>query len=308
MLPIFRLSIASLSAGLLTTSAAFAQFPGAVPNADPPRTTVEDVRERYRASRAAEKPHAETPADSVEVGEGDGLRRIEPVDPTLDPSSDVFAPPGGSQDPTLVHGSLPVGFDRLELAGPVQSEMFVIVKDFDARMNDVLARHAAVHSRLVMLEAAADAEPKAAIVTSSSRQRVTGYRPDGTAIVEPPAVVVTEIPSDSPYAAAAAEARNELAALHRKAVRLESDKLVALQKKLTPDQIRVVREYRLQPVPVATPAREQTRPVAPPQGTVIDRDVDVERDGVEIEERRVTPQGRKVDVEIESPRLEIERD
>ncbi len=241
-----------------------------VPNASPPRTWVEDVRERYRAMRAASKPTAETVADLVETGEGSGVRRIEPVDPELDPSSDTVLPPHTPRTAALDHPSLPPYFDRLELVGPVRTRMVSVSDDYDGRMNRLLAEFDRVHARAVAAEAALLAErlrTGAAATAPAAPSRTTGFRPgDG---VDPIEVNVVE----SPFAGPSADLWKRLYALHLQAVRLEADRLLALERLLTPQQLERLHGFRT----LAAPA------VAPPAPTPAEQ---VRRAGQEIERER----------------------
>ncbi|MBA3312474.1 MAG: hypothetical protein M3552_16270 [Planctomycetota bacterium] len=303
-----KLYVTGLAPGLLAATA-FGQtvIVEPVPNTDPPRTSIEDTRERYRASRAADKPIAETPADVVEVGEGAPARQIEPADPSLDPSSDHLARPGAPQDATLLRPVLPAGYDRIELAEPVRAELLVIVKDYDGRIRDVLRRFNKVHSQTIGLEAAALAElernGETIIAETPAGERTSGFRPGDAPAVERPADVIAAIPADSPYAAGSAEAWKTLHALHLKAVRLQAEKLVALERGLSPGQVEILRTYRVQPrtVPaegIVIPAR----PAATIPGERIRQKVEVEGDKIEIEEKRVTPDGERIEIETEIPR------
>ncbi len=304
---------AGLAPGLLAASA-FAQSNviETVPTTDPPQTSIEDTRERYRASRAADKPVAETPADVVEVGEGAPARQIEPADPRLDPSSDEFTRPGGPSDPTLLRPALPIGYDRLELAEPVRAQLLVVVQDYDSRIREALQQFNRLHSQTIGLEAAALADLErsgdAIIVETPAGERTAGFRPGDAAPGDRPAAVIAEIPADSPYAAASAEGWKKLHALHLKAVRLQAEKLLALEKTLPVDQVEILRTYRARPR--TAPAREIVVP-APPTGVVpaqpaerIRQKIEVEDDEVEIKEKTVTPDGTKIESETELPRVD----
>lgn len=304
---------AGLAPGLLAASA-FAQSNviETVPTTDPPQTSIEDTRERYRASRAADKPVAETPADVVEVGEGAPARQIEPADPSLDPSSDEFTRPGAPQDATLLRPALPVGYDRLELAEPVRARLLVVVQDYDSRIRDVLQQFNRLHSQTIGLEAAALADVErsgdAIIVERRAGERASGFRPGDVPAGDRPAAIIAEIPADSPYAVAATQSWKKLHALHLKAVRLQAEKLLALQKGLSVEQIEILRTYRTQPR--TAPAEEIVVP-APPSEAVpaqpverIRQKVEVEDDEVEIEEKAVTPDGTKIESETELPRID----
>jgi hypothetical protein len=285
-----------------------------VPSADPPRTSIEDTRERYRASRAAEKPIAETPADAVEVGEGAPARQIEPADPSLDPSSDELAIPGAPQDPTLLRPALPVGYDQLELAEPVRARLLVVVKDYDGRIRDVLRKFNHLHSQTIGIEAAALADSErtgnAVIVEGAPGERVAGFRPGDVPAGDRPAEIISAIPADSPYAAASAESWKKLHALHLKAVRLQAEKLLALEKGLSPEQIEVLRTYRARPR--TAPATEVLVPAAP--GAVVPaqparpirQNVDVDNNEIEIKQKSVSPDGTTIKSETELPRLDNE--
>ncbi len=115
--------------------------------------------------------------------------------------------------------------------------------------------------------------------------------------------MIAAIPADSPYAAGSAEAWKTLHALHLKAVRLQAEKLVALERGLSPGQVEILRTYRVQPrtVPaegIVIPAR----PAATIPGERIRQKVEVEGDKIEIEEKRVTPDGERIEIETEIPR------
>lgn len=304
---------AGLAPGLIAAST-LAQGTGVietVPLADPPRTSIEDTRERYRASRAAEKPIAETPADTVEVGEGAPARQIEPADPSLDPSSDEFTRPGAPQDPTLLRPALPVGYDRLELAEPVRAKLLVVVSDYDGRIRNVLREFNQLHSQTIGLEAAALASLErtgnAVIVEGQSGERIAGFRP-GDVPSDRPAEVIAAIPADSPYAAASAENWKKLHALHLKAVRLQAEKLLALEQGLSPEQVEILRTYRTRPR--SAPAEEIIIP-APPAATIparpaqpVRQKVDVDDTEIEIEEKAITPDGTVIETETELPRFD----
>lgn len=304
---------AGLAPGLLAASA-FAQSNviETVPTTDPPQTSIEDTRERYRASRAADKPVAETPADVVEVGEGAPARQIEPADPSLDPSSDEFTRPGAPQDATLLRPALPVGYDRLELAEPVRAKLLVVVQDYDSRIRDVLQQFNRLHSQTIGLEAAALADVErsgdAIIAERRAGERASGFRPGDVPAGDRPAAIIAEIPADSPYAAASAQSWKKLHALHLKAVRLQAEKLLALENGLSVEQIEILRTYRTQP---RTAPAEQIVVPAPPSEAVpaqpverIRQKVEVEDDEVEIEEKAVTPDGTKIESETELPRID----
>jgi hypothetical protein len=308
------LAFAGLAPGLLAASAlGQTVVVQPVPSTDPPRTSIEDTRERYRASRAAEKPVAETPSDVVEVGEGAPARQIEPADPSLDPSSDQLARPGEPQDPTLLRPVLPAGFERLELTDPVRTELLGIVQDYNARIATVLRQFSHIHSQAIGLEATAlaDAERRGEGViaeTPPAGERTSGFRPGDVPQVDRPASIISEIPADSPYAAASADAWKTLHALHLKAVRLQAEKLIALEKGLSPEQVQVLRTYRVRPQ--RAPATGAVIP-APPAvavpaqpGTRIKQKVDVDNDEVEIKERQVTPNGDKIKTKTEIPRVD----
>jgi len=287
-----------------------------VPTTDPPQTSIEDTRERYRASRAADKPVAETPADTVEVGEGAPARQIEPADPRLDPSSDEFTRPGAPQDPTLLRPALPIGYERLELTEPVRAKLLVVVRDYDTRIREVLQQFNRLHSQTIGLEAAALADLErsggAIIVERPEGERATGFRAGDVPAVDRSAAVIAEIPADSPYAAASAESWKKLHALHLKAVRLQAEKLLALEKGLSVEQIEILRTYRTQPrtapadeiiVPAPPTTVVPAQPAAPAQPAErIRQKVDVDDDEVEVEEKVVTPDGTKIESETELPR------
>ena len=304
---------AGFAPGLMAVSA-LAQttiFVEPVPVADPPRTSIEDTRERYRASRAAEKPIAETPADTVEVGEGAPARQIEPADPSLDPSSDEFAIPGAPQDATLLRPVLPVGYDQLQLAEPVRARLLIAVKDYDARIRDVLQQFNRLHSQTIGLEAAALADVErrgdAVIVEGPSGERTAGFRPGDVPVGARPSQVISAIPADSPFAAASAESWKKLHSLHLKAVRLQAEKLLALEKGLTTEQIEVLRTYRARPrtapaEEIIVPASPDTAVPAQPVPRSSRQSVDVDDDEIEVKEKTVTPDGTTIKTETEFPR------
>lgn len=217
---------------------------------------------------ADEQPSGDNPEQAAgQVGEEgaagqdaeDRLLRAE----RLDQRSDDTSSGGSDPAPREAAGRMPTGFDRLGLTQREQAEVLRVAAQYDRQIEDLLQQFAQMHAEAIgaegivlaesmrkndgaiaSAEVTEEADAHARSGQPASGQRTAGFRPGDAAGADGSAEKIKELGQASPLAGPAGETWQKLHELHLRAVKVEAQKLAAIEKLLSPEQIERLHGFR----------------------------------------------------------------
>jgi hypothetical protein len=173
-------------------------------------------------------------------------------------------------------GRLPEGIDRLGLTERERAAMLRVIAEYDRQTQELLDRFRKLHAKAIGIEAISLAESArqngGSILTAGTQgrqngrsgqrqqgdqagQRTAGFRPGDVAPQAPqdraaanaedkPAEEIKEIGQASPFAGPSADIWRQLHEIHLEAVKVEAQKLAAIEKLLSPEKLEQLHRFR----------------------------------------------------------------